>query len=86
MPIGVPELLIILAILLLLFGAKRLPTLGRQLGGGMREFKDSVTRRVDRDDDEPEERPALAAATQSTAPASSTADQEPAVGERPADS
>ena len=41
--IGVPELLIVLAILLLIFGPKRLPTLGRQLGGGMREFKDSIT-------------------------------------------
>jgi TatA/E family protein of Tat protein translocase len=29
--------------LLLLFGAKRLPEIGRQLGSGMREFKDSVT-------------------------------------------
>ncbi|HEV7584311.1 MAG TPA: twin-arginine translocase TatA/TatE family subunit [Solirubrobacteraceae bacterium] len=30
-------------ILLLVFGAKRLPEIGRSLGGGMREFKDSIT-------------------------------------------
>ncbi|HET6508781.1 MAG TPA: twin-arginine translocase TatA/TatE family subunit [Baekduia sp.] len=40
--LGVPELLIILVIILLVFGPKRLPQLGRQLGGGMREFKDSI--------------------------------------------
>ena len=41
--LSVPELLIILVALLLLFGAKRLPEMGRSLGKGMREFKDSVT-------------------------------------------
>lgn len=40
--IGVPELIIVLVIVLLVFGPKRLPQLGRQLGGGMREFKDSI--------------------------------------------
>jgi sec-independent protein translocase protein TatA len=43
MPIGVPELLIILVIVLLLFGARRLPEVARGLGTGMREFKDAVT-------------------------------------------
>ena len=42
---GPMELLIVLAIVLLIFGGRRLPQLGRQLGGGMREFKESVTRR-----------------------------------------
>jgi sec-independent protein translocase protein TatA len=41
--IGPTELLIVLGIVLLIFGPKRLPQLGRQLGGGMREFKDSIT-------------------------------------------
>jgi len=40
---SIPELLIIFAVLLLLFGAKRLPEMGRSLGKGMREFKDSVS-------------------------------------------
>ena len=38
-----PELLIILVAVLLIFGAKRLPEMGRSLGKGMREFKDAVT-------------------------------------------
>jgi sec-independent protein translocase protein TatA len=37
------HILIVLLVVLLLFGAKRLPELGRSLGTGMREFKDSVT-------------------------------------------
>jgi sec-independent protein translocase protein TatA len=37
------HLVILLAVALLLFGAKRLPEIGRSLGVGMREFKDSVT-------------------------------------------
>jgi sec-independent protein translocase protein TatA len=42
-PLGWPEIVIILVVLLLLFGAKRLPEMGRSLGRGMREFKDAVT-------------------------------------------
>ncbi len=41
--IGFPELLILLVVVLLVFGPKRLPEMGRSLGKGMREFKDSVT-------------------------------------------
>jgi sec-independent protein translocase protein TatA len=60
--LGVPELLIILVILLLVFGPKRLPQLGRQLGGGMREFKDSVTGKAgDDDEDETTATPVAAA-------------------------
>jgi sec-independent protein translocase protein TatA len=45
MPFGIslPELIILLVVLLLVFGAKRLPEMGRSLGRGMREFKDSVS-------------------------------------------
>jgi sec-independent protein translocase protein TatA len=45
MPFGIslPELLILLVVLLLVFGAKRLPEMGRSLGKGMREFKDAVS-------------------------------------------
>ena len=49
--IGPTELIIVLVIVLLIFGPKRLPGLGRQLGGGMREFKDSISGKG-RDDDE----------------------------------
>jgi sec-independent protein translocase protein TatA len=41
--IGPLEIVIVLVIVLLIFGPKRLPDLGRSLGGGMREFKESVT-------------------------------------------
>jgi sec-independent protein translocase protein TatA len=40
---GPLEIIIILIIVLVIFGPKRLPDLGRSLGRGMREFKDSVT-------------------------------------------
>jgi sec-independent protein translocase protein TatA len=42
---------IVLAILLVLFGARRLPELGRGLGSGMREFKDAITGREAGDGD-----------------------------------
>ncbi len=41
--IGPLELAIVLIIALVIFGPKRLPDLGRSLGSGMREFKDSIT-------------------------------------------
>jgi sec-independent protein translocase protein TatA len=60
MPIGIPELLVILVILVVIFGPKRLPQLGRQLGSGMREFKEGVTGKGGSDDeDEARERPEL---------------------------
>jgi sec-independent protein translocase protein TatA len=49
--IGVPELLILLVVVLLVFGPKRLPEMGRSLGRGMREFKDSITGSGDKDED-----------------------------------
>jgi sec-independent protein translocase protein TatA len=48
--IGPLELVLILLVVLLLFGAKRLPELGRSLGSGMKEFKDSVTGKDDGSD------------------------------------
>ena len=49
--IGPTELIIVLVIVLLIFGPKRLPGLGRQLGSGMKEFKDSLTGKGSADDD-----------------------------------
>jgi sec-independent protein translocase protein TatA len=48
--IGIQEIVLLVVLLLLIFGAKRLPDLGRSLGGGMREFKDGVTGRKTRRD------------------------------------
>ena len=42
MPIGPMEMAIIAFLILLLFGAKRLPEIGRSLGSGMREFKEGI--------------------------------------------
>jgi sec-independent protein translocase protein TatA len=51
------ELLIVLAVVLLIFGPRRLPQLGRSLGRGAREFRDSIRGRHDKADDEPAELP-----------------------------
>jgi sec-independent protein translocase protein TatA len=48
--IGLPEILIFLVVVLLLFGAKRVPEIGRSVGKGMREFKDAVS---GKDDEQP---------------------------------
>ena len=40
--LGVPELLIILLIVIIIFGANKLPQLGKGIGQGFRNFKDSV--------------------------------------------
>ncbi len=40
--IGMPELLVIMAVVLLVFGAKRLPEIGASMGKGIREFKKSI--------------------------------------------
>jgi sec-independent protein translocase protein TatA len=45
---GPLELVIVLVVVLVIFGPKRLPDLGRSLGRGMREFKDSVTGKDDK--------------------------------------
>jgi len=60
--LGPLELAIVLFIVLVLVGGRRLPQLGRQLGDGVREFKDSVTKRTDAQyDDDTREKPAAAA-------------------------
>jgi sec-independent protein translocase protein TatA len=55
--IGPTELIIVLVIVLVIFGPKRLPGLGRSLGSGMKEFRDSISGKgggkdIDDDDDD----------------------------------
>jgi sec-independent protein translocase protein TatA len=50
--IGPLEIVIILIIALIVFGPRRLPELGRSMGKGIREFKNSLTTDKDDDDDE----------------------------------
>ena len=54
--IGPTELIIVLVLALLILGPRKLPTVGRSLGQGMREFRDGVTGRV-------QDEPALPVAT-----------------------
>ncbi len=72
MPFGIGplELIIVLVIALLVFGPKKLPELGRSLGSGMREFKDSITGGDKDDDDKPSK-------------LSASADDEPESPEKP---
>jgi sec-independent protein translocase protein TatA len=40
-PIGIPELILIVVIIILIFGANRLPEIGRGIGKGIRNFRDA---------------------------------------------
>jgi sec-independent protein translocase protein TatA len=77
--VGPMELFIVLAIVLIIFGPKRLPGLGKQLGRGMREFKESISG-DDKDAGDDDETPAL---TQSTATEPEPVKTEPVPAERP---
>lgn len=52
--VGPLEIIGLLLLALLLFGAKRLPEIGKSLGRGMREFKDSLSGNDDDDDHQPQ--------------------------------
>jgi sec-independent protein translocase protein TatA len=64
--IGAPEIIIVLIIALIVFGPKRIPDLGRSLGRGMREFKDSIS--GDRKNDDHDEIPETSTPAQATPP------------------
>ena len=62
--IGITGLIVILVVALLVFGPKRLPEIGRAVGKGMREFKDSVSGK----EDETHELPRTTSADESKPP------------------
>jgi sec-independent protein translocase protein TatA len=67
------DLLVVLLIVLLILGPKRLPSLGKSIGHGIREFKDGITGKSTADEDE---RPELTAA--SANPPAATPDRDAA--------
>ena len=70
--IGMPELIVILVIVVLLFGTRKLPELGKGLGSGIRNFKNAM-RSIDKDEELPEGRkPEQLANGSETTPQSST--------------
>jgi sec-independent protein translocase protein TatA len=69
--IGPLEIGIVLVILLVIFGPKRLPGLGKSLGTGLREFKDTITG-SDKDDDD-DDKPAITQAEATDAAAAAPA-------------
>ncbi|HVQ53893.1 MAG TPA: twin-arginine translocase TatA/TatE family subunit [Thermoanaerobaculia bacterium] len=50
--LGLPELLVILLIVIIIFGANKLPQLGKGIGQGLKNFKDSV-----KSEDPPQDKP-----------------------------
>jgi sec-independent protein translocase protein TatA len=52
--VSIPELILLLVVILLIFGPKRVPEIGRSLGKGMREFKNSIQGK-DEDEAQPAE-------------------------------
>ncbi|HEX7292463.1 MAG TPA: twin-arginine translocase TatA/TatE family subunit [Conexibacter sp.] len=76
--IGPLEIILVIVVLLVIFGPKRLPSLGRSLGTGMREFKESITGEdKQREDVDATGRPALTPAQADAAQPSQAAETAP---------
>ena len=71
------DLLVVLLIVLLIFGPKRLPGLGKSIGHGIREFKDGITGKSEAETED-QTRPAITPATTPPPPAAPAAERESA--------
>lgn len=78
--IGPLELAIVLVIVLVVFGPKRLPGLGRSLGSGMKEFKDSITGNSKDDEDSDDQQRTEITASSADTPAATQATTTPSAG------
>jgi sec-independent protein translocase protein TatA len=72
------DLIVILVIVLLIFGPKRLPSLGKQLGAGIREFKDGITGKAGHDEDDDQAQLEQATASPAAPTSTVTSDRDPA--------
>jgi sec-independent protein translocase protein TatA len=76
--IGPLEIAVVLVIVLIIFGPKRLPELGQSMGRGIREFKNSIS--GDKDKDDPDEK---RHELETSEAARQTAASQPAAGQQP---
>ena len=79
--VGPMELVIVLVVALIVLGPKRLPEVGRSLGNGIREFKDSIQNGSDHDEPdvalETEDPPAAVTTAAAAAPAGPKSEEKP---------
>lgn len=80
--IGPLEIFIVLIIALIVFGPKRLPELGKSLGRGLREFKETVTGDKHDEEDEEDDVKALSASEATTSQVETPAEAEPTSDKR----
>jgi sec-independent protein translocase protein TatA len=70
--IGPLEIAVVLIIVLIIFGPKRLPELGQSMGRGIREFRNSISGDKDKDKDDPDKKRKELEASQGPADESAT--------------
>jgi sec-independent protein translocase protein TatA len=76
--VGPLEIAVVLIIVLIIFGPKRLPELGKSMGRGIREFKNSLTGDQDKDSPEEKRRELQASESEPTEPAAGRTAEKPA--------
>lgn len=76
--VGPLEIAVVLIIVLIIFGPKRLPELGQSMGRGIREFKNSLSGEKDEDSPEEKRRELQASESQPTPPAAEAPAEKPA--------
>jgi sec-independent protein translocase protein TatA len=76
--VGPLEIAVVLVIVLIIFGPKRLPELGQSMGRGIREFKNSISGDKDKDSPEEKRRELQASESQPTQPAPEATPEKPA--------
>jgi sec-independent protein translocase protein TatA len=80
--IGPLEIILVIVVLLVIFGPKRLPSLGKSLGTGMREFKESITGEDKDGETDAAGRPVLAQGNEPQAPPTAPVPQTDSVPEQ----